>query len=84
MGTRYSASSAHSASHSEYLPSSASDAWSISNVKTPYLTTPEKISPALQACASTGLYYKVTTDDDISAALTTLFQKAVATARLTR
>ena len=69
--------------YTEYLPSSASDAWSVTHVKNPYLVT-DKISPALQACASTGLYYKVTTDDDISAALTTLFQKAVATARLTR
>jgi hypothetical protein len=70
--------------YTQYLPSSASDSWSITNVKTPYLQPTDKLAPALQACASTGLYYKVTTDDDISAALTKLFQKAVATARLTR
>ena len=42
------------------------------------------IEPALQRCASSGLYYKVTTDGDISAALASLFQKAVQTARLTQ
>jgi len=37
-----------------------------------------------QACASPGLYFQVNTDGDISAAMTTLFQKAVATARLSQ
>ena len=37
----------------------------------------------LQQCASSGLYYQVSTDGDISSALQTLFQEAVATARLT-
>ncbi|MFI4933055.1 MAG: pilus assembly protein TadG-related protein [Caulobacterales bacterium] len=41
-----------------------------------------QIAPAALACASPGLYYEVSTDGDISAALTALFQKAVATARL--
>ncbi|MBV9330437.1 MAG: hypothetical protein JOZ55_02665 [Alphaproteobacteria bacterium] len=41
------------------------------------------IGPQLQACASPGLYYKVQTGGDISAALNALFQKAVATAHLT-
>jgi hypothetical protein len=70
--------------YTQYLPSSASDSWSISNVKTPYLTPTDKISPPLISCASPGLYYQVTTDSDISAALTALFQAAVATARLTQ
>jgi Flp pilus assembly protein TadG len=70
--------------YTEYLPESASDSWSVTNVKTPYLDPTDKISPALIACASSGLFYKVTTDNDISAALTALFQKAVSTARLTQ
>ena len=42
------------------------------------------IGPTLQSCASSGLYYPVSTDGDISAALSQLFQQAVATARLTK
>jgi Flp pilus assembly protein TadG len=67
----------------QYLPASASDSWSVANVKTPFLV-PDKISPALIACASPGLFYQVTTDGDIAAALSALFQKAVATAHLTQ
>jgi Flp pilus assembly protein TadG len=37
---------------------------------------------AAQQCASPGLYYSVTTDGDVSAALIHLFQEAVAQARL--
>lgn len=69
--------------YTEYLPAAASDSWSITNVRTPFLSPTDNISPALIACASPGLYYKVTTDSDISAALTGLFQRAVATAHLT-
>lgn len=65
--------------YTEYLPESLSDGWSKDNV----LPRLNQVEPALQACASPGLYYKVTTDDDISAALAALFQTAVATARLT-
>ena len=68
--------------HTEYLAASASDSWSISNVKTPYLSPTDNISPALISCASPGLYYQVSTDSDITAALAALFQKAVATAHL--
>jgi len=68
--------------NTKYLPESASDSWSQTNVKTPYLSPTDKISPALIACASPGLFYEVTTDGDISAALAALFQKAVATAHL--
>jgi len=70
--------------NTQYLPDSASGTWSINNVKTPYLSPTDKITPALQQCASPGLFYQVTTDGDISAALTSLFQQAVATAHLTQ
>lgn len=60
------------------------DDWSRKNVHDPYLSPTDKISPALSSCASPGLYYKVTTNDNISAALASLFQAAVATARLTK
>lgn len=43
-----------------------------------------KIGTNLQNCASPGLYFAVTTDQDISAAMTALFQASVATARLTQ
>jgi Flp pilus assembly protein TadG len=70
--------------YTEYLPESASDTWSINNVRNPFLTPTDKISPALMNCASSGLFYKVTTNSNVSAALTALFEKAVATAHLTR
>lgn len=68
----------------QYLPASASDSWSITNVRTPYLSPTDKITPALTACASPGLFYQVTTDSDISAALSQLFQTVVATAHITQ
>jgi len=43
-----------------------------------------QIDPTLQTCVSPGLYFEVKTDQDISAAMQALFQKAVATARLTQ
>lgn len=70
--------------YTEYLPESASDTWSVNNVKTPYLSPTDKISPALTSCASSGLFYKVSTDSDISAALSALFHKAISTARLSK
>lgn len=42
-----------------------------------------QISPNMQSCASPGLFFSVTTDGDITAAMQTLFQQAVAAARLT-
>jgi Flp pilus assembly protein TadG len=42
------------------------------------------IGPNLQSCASPGLYYAVTTDQDISAALIALFNSAVQSAHLTK
>ena len=41
------------------------------------------IAPKAQACASPGLFFQVDTDGDISAAMTTLFATAVASAHLT-
>ncbi|APX65225.1 TadE/TadG family type IV pilus assembly protein [Sphingomonas sp. gentR] len=67
--------------YTEYLPESLTgDPWSETYIK-PNLY---KIEPALQACASPGLYTKVSTDQDISAAMAALFQNAVATARITQ
>lgn len=67
--------------YTEYLPESLTgDWWSETYIK-PNLY---KIEPALQACASPGLYTKVSTDQDISAAMAALFQNAVATARITQ
>jgi hypothetical protein len=42
------------------------------------------IGTNLQSCASPGLYFQVTTDQDISAAMVALFNTAVATAHLTQ
>jgi len=43
-----------------------------------------KISPNMQSCASSGLFFQITTDSDISEAMQALFQKTIATARLTQ
>jgi Flp pilus assembly protein TadG len=43
-----------------------------------------QISPNMQSCASPGMFFSVTTDGDITAAMAALFQQAVATARLTK
>ncbi len=66
----------------EPLPASGngSNSWYNSYVS-PYQS---KIGPNLQSCASPGLYFAVTTDQDITAAMTALFQASVATARLTQ
>jgi hypothetical protein len=42
------------------------------------------IGTNLQNCASPGLYFQVSTDQNISAALVQLFNTAVATAHLTK
>jgi Flp pilus assembly protein TadG len=42
------------------------------------------IGPTLQSCASPGLFFQVSTDQDISAAMIALFNTAVATAHLTK
>jgi hypothetical protein len=43
-----------------------------------------QIAGNMQNCASPGLFFQVSTDQDISAAMQALFQQTVATARLTR
>jgi Flp pilus assembly protein TadG len=43
-----------------------------------------QIATNMQSCASTGLYFSITTDGDISSAMQALFEQAVATARLTQ
>lgn len=65
-----------------YLPESASDEWSIINIRTPFLAPVDRIGPALQACASPGLYHQVRIDDDLSSSVSQLFQKAIQTARI--
>jgi hypothetical protein len=42
------------------------------------------IATTAQACASNGLYFQVSTDGDISTALSQLFEKAIQSARLTQ
>jgi Flp pilus assembly protein TadG len=42
-----------------------------------------QIGPNLQSCASPGMFFSVTTDGDITAAMQALFAQAIATARLT-
>jgi Flp pilus assembly protein TadG len=43
-----------------------------------------QISPNLESCASPGMFYTVTTDGDITAAMQGLFAQAISTARLTQ
>jgi hypothetical protein len=42
------------------------------------------IGSNIQSCASPGIYFEVTTDSDITAAMQSLFQLAIATARLSQ
>jgi hypothetical protein len=43
-----------------------------------------QIAADAESCASPGLFFQVNTNDDISAAMTALFQKVIATAHLTQ
>jgi hypothetical protein len=66
--------------YTTYLPSSiSSDPWSQANA-VPLLP---QIAPALQACASPGLYYAVSPSDGINEAMATLFSKVLAVVRVT-
>ena len=67
----------------QYLPASASDSWSIANVKTPYLSPTDNITPALTSCASPKQNKQKTTKNNNTNTHSALFQKAVASARLT-
>ena len=42
-----------------------------------------QIATNMQSCASSGLYFAITTDGDITAAMQALFEQAISTARLT-
>jgi Flp pilus assembly protein TadG len=71
--------------YTEYLPESVQgNTWATDVNQGNVLNRIPLVEPALQLCATTGLYYKVSTDDDISGALNSLFQKAVASSHLTR
>jgi Flp pilus assembly protein TadG len=63
--------------YTTYLP--LQDPWSVSNVM-PFVPN---IAPAMQACATTGLYFQVSPGGDIAAALSSLFQLAVQSSHLT-
>jgi Flp pilus assembly protein TadG len=65
--------------YTTYLPL-PTNSWYNSYIK-PFQT---QIGPTLQSCASPGLYFQVSTDQDISNALAQLFNIAVETAHLTR
>ncbi len=43
-----------------------------------------QIATSLQNCSSAGLYFKITTNGDISSAMQALFEQAVTTARLSQ
>lgn len=66
--------------YTAYLSETTSNSW----YNTYIAPIDSNIGPQLEACASPGLYYEVTTDGDISSALAALFQEAVSTAHLTR
>lgn len=61
----------------EYYPL-PTNAWYNTNIA-PFQA---QIATAAQNCASSGLYFEVTTGGDVTGAMADLFQKAVATARL--
>ena len=65
--------------YTEYLPL-PTNTFYVDNIE----SFQPNIGPALQACASPGLYYEVETGGDISAALTSLFQIAVQTSYLSK
>lgn len=66
--------------YTTYLPSSISnDPWSQANV----LPLLPQVAPALQSCASPGLYYEVSPSQGISQAMAALFQTVVASVRIT-
>lgn len=70
--------------YTEYLPLPATGVGSNSWYNTWIAPFQSQIGPNLESCASPGLFFQVTTDDDITAAMNALFQKAVAVARLSQ
>jgi Flp pilus assembly protein TadG len=65
--------------YTEYLPLTT-NSWYNSYVA-PYQST---LGTNMQNCASPGLYFGITTDGDITAAMQTLFQLAISSARLSQ
>lgn len=65
--------------YTEYLPL-PTNAW-YNDWVAPYQS---QIGPNMQSCASPGLFFQVTTDGDITAAMQALFQQAVSSARLSQ
>ena len=63
--------------YTEYLPL-PTNAWYNSWIA-PFQS---QIGPNMESCASPGLFFQVTTDGDITAAMQALFQQAISTARL--
>ncbi len=70
--------------YTEYLPLPASGTGSNSWYNSYVAPYQSQIGPNLQSCASPNLFFAVTTDGDITAAMQALFQTAVTTARLTQ
>lgn len=68
--------------YTEYLPLPSSGVGSNSWYNTWVAPFQSQIGPNLESCASPGLYFAITTNGDITSAMNTLFQQAVATARL--
>jgi Flp pilus assembly protein TadG len=65
--------------YTEYLPL-PTNSWYNTWIS-PFQST---LGTNMQNCASPGLYFEITTDGDITAAMQTLFQLAIATARLSQ
>jgi hypothetical protein len=65
--------------YTEYLPL-PTNSWYNTYVG-PYQSS---LASNMESCASPGLYFGITTDDDITAAMQTLFQLAISTARLSQ
>jgi len=65
--------------YTEYLPL-PTNSWYNTYVA-PYQAN---LAGNMQSCASPGLYFGITTDDDITAAMQTLFQLAISSARLSQ
>jgi hypothetical protein len=65
--------------YTEYLPL-PTNTWYNTWIS-PFQST---IGSNIESCASPGLYFEITTDGDITAAMQALFQLAIATARLSR
>jgi Flp pilus assembly protein TadG len=65
--------------YTEYLPL-PTNSWYNTWIS-PFQST---LATTMQNCASPGLYFEITTDGDITAAMQALFQLAISTARLTQ